>query len=102
MCWMRSEGSITDVVDPVGKRECTPEVPAPPGPECSGKGWWTMLGLGDAVSNAEGDADGGVDVDAATYVVILMTLLSIRSYTVLRRVMQLLVECSTTQWKSQN
>ena len=32
-----------------------------------------MLGLGGAVPNARDDADGGVDVDAASCVLILMT-----------------------------
>ena len=93
MGWIKSEGSTTDVADPERERECTPEVPAPLRLECSGKGWWTMLGLGDAVSNAEGDADGGKDVDAASCVLILMTFRSIRSYTAPCSVKQLSVEC---------
>ena len=93
MCWIRSEGSTTDVADAEGKRECTPEFPTPPELEYSGKGWWTMLGLGDAVSNAKGDAGGGVDVDAASCVLILMTFRLIRSCTVPRSVKQLSFEC---------
>ena len=83
--------------EPRGKRECTLEVPAPAEPECSGKGWWTMLGLGGAVPNAEGDADGGVEEDAASRVLILMTFWSIKSYTAPHRVKQLFVKCLTTR-----
>ena len=82
MGWMRSEGFTIDVADPKGKREYTPEVPAPPEPKCSGKGWWTMLGLEGANPNAEG----GVDVGAVSCVLILMTFRSIRSCTVPRKV----------------
>ena len=53
--------------------ECTPEVPASPGLECSGKGWWTMLGLGGADPNAGEDAGGGVEVGAASCVLMTMT-----------------------------
>ena len=59
--------------------ECTPEVPAPPGLECSGKGWWTMLGFEGADSDAEVDASGGVDVGAASCVLIVVTFRSIKS-----------------------
>ena len=97
MCWMRSEGSTTNIADAEDKIECTPEVPTPPRPKCSGKGWWTMLGLGGADPNAEVDADGGVDVDAASCVLIVMTLWSIKSCTAPRSMMQLFVECRTTQ-----
>ena len=83
--------------------ECTPEVPAPPEPECSGRGWWTMLGWEGATPNANVDADGGVDVDVdATCVLITMTFQSIKSYTAPCRVIQLFVECPTTRLKLQN
>ena len=98
---MRSEGSTTDIADPEEKMECTPEIPAPPRPECSSKGWWTMLGLGSADLNTDVDADGGVGVDAASYVLITMTFWSIRSCTAPRSVKQLSVECPTTRWKLQ-
>ena len=64
--WMRSEGSTTDVVDLEGKMECTPEVPVPPGLECSGKGWWTMLGWEGADPDACVGAGGGVESLVAT------------------------------------
>ena len=80
--------------------ECTPEVPAPPRLECSGKGWWTMLGWEDANPNANVDASGGVDVDASC-VLIMMTFWSIKSCTAPRRVKQLFVECPATRWKLQ-
>ena len=81
--------------------ECTPEVLAPLGPECFGKGWWIMLGLGGADPNADEDVDGGVGVDAASSVLITMTFRSIRSCTVPRSVKQLSVECPATRWKLQ-
>ena len=62
---MSSEGSTTDVVGPKGKRECIPEVPAPPGLECSGRGWRTMLGWEGAKPNVGADAGGGAEVDAS-------------------------------------
>ena len=68
-----------DVADPVGKTECTPEVPVPLRLECSGKGWWTMLGWEGADPNAGVDADGGVEMDAASCVLMVMTFWSIRS-----------------------
>ena len=98
---MRSKGSTTDVADPEEKMGCTPEVPAPPGPECSSKGWWTMLGLEVADPNAEADAGGGVDVDATSCVLMTMTFRSIRSCTALRNVKQLSVKCLATRWKLQ-
>ena len=97
---MRSKGSTIDVADPEEKIECTPEVPAPPRLECSGKGWWTMLGWEDADPNAGEDAGGGAEVDATSYVLIVMTFRSIKSCTAPHKVMQLLVECPTTRWKS--
>ena len=78
MSWMNSEGSTTDVVGPEGKREWIPEVPTPPGLECSGRGWWTMLEWGDANPNAGADADGGAEVDASC-VWIVIVFDSIRS-----------------------
>ena len=56
-----------------------------------------MLGLGGADPNVEVDAGGGVDVDAASCVLIVMTFRSIRFYTAPRKVTQLLVECLTTR-----
>ena len=70
---MRSEGSITDVADLEGKIECTPEVPAPPGLECSGKGWWTMLGWEGTDPDAGVDDGGGAEVDVASSVLMMMT-----------------------------
>ena len=54
-----------------------------------------MLGLGGAGPNVEWDADGGVDADATSCVLILMTFRSIRSCTAPRKVMQLFVACPT-------
>ena len=65
MSWMSLEGSTIDVAGPEGKRVWIPKVPAPPGLECSGRGWWTMLGWEGAKPNAGVDADGGVEVDAS-------------------------------------
>ena len=62
---MSSEGFTTDVAGPKGKRVCIPEVPVPPRLECSGRGWWTMLGWEGANPNAGVDADGGAEVDAS-------------------------------------
>ena len=93
---MRSEGSTTDVANLEEKTECTPRVPASPGAECSGKGWWTMLGWEGTTPNAEEDADGGVDVDAPC-VLITITLRSIKSCTAPHRVRQLFVECPMTR-----
>ena len=73
---MRSEGSTTDVADPEGKMECTPEVPVPLELECSGKGWWTMLGWEGADPDASVDAGGGANVDAASCVLLMMTFRS--------------------------
>ena len=86
---------------PGGEDRRTPEVPTPPEPECSGKGWWTMLEWEGATPNACVDAGGGVDEDAASCVSIEMTFWSIKSCTAPRRVMQLSVECPMTRWKSQ-
>ena len=90
-----------DVADPEEKIECTPEVLAPLGPKYFGKGWWTMLGWEGATPNAGKDADGGVDVDVASCVLITMTFRSIKSCMVPRRVKQLSVECPATRWKLQ-
>ena len=79
MSWMRSEGYTTDVADPEAKMECTPGVPAPPRLECSSKGWWTMRGCEGVDPNAGVDAGGGVEVDAASCVLIMMTFRSIKS-----------------------
>ena len=76
---MRSEGSTTDVAGPEGKMECTSEVPAPPGLECSNKGWRTMLGWEGADLNAGVDASEGADVDAASCVLMMMTFRLIKS-----------------------
>ena len=65
MSWMSSEGSTIDVAGPEGKREWIPEVPAPPGLECCGRGWRTMLEWEDANPNAGVDAGGGAEVDAS-------------------------------------
>ena len=86
-----------DVADPKGKIECTPEVLAPPEPECSGKGLWTMLEWEDATPNACVDAGGGVDEDAASCVLITMTFRSIKSCTTPHRVRQLFVKCPTAR-----
>ena len=64
---------------PGGKIECTPGVPAPPGLECSGKGWWTMLRWEGVDPDAGVDAGGGADVDAASCMLIVMTFRSIKS-----------------------
>ena len=75
---MSSEESTTDVAGLEGKRECIPEVLAPPRLECSSRGWWTMLGWEGAKPNAGVDAGGGAEVDASC-ASITMVCDSIRS-----------------------
>ena len=51
--------------------------------------------------DAEVDADGGVDVDATSCVLIVMTFRSIKSWIAPHRVKLLSVECLVTRWKLQ-
>ena len=85
---MRVEGSTTDIADLEGKRECIPEVPAPPELECSDN----RLVNNAEVGVVDADAGVGVDVEAASCVLITITLRSIRYWIASRRVKQLLVE----------
>ena len=82
-------GSTTDVADPVRKMEWIPEVPAPAELECSGRGWLTMLRCWDADADAGADAGDGAKVEAASCVLITMTIRSIKSYIASRREKQL-------------
>ena len=76
---MRLEGSTTDVVDPKGKMECTLELPVPLELECSGKGWWTMLGWEGVDPDVGVDASGGAEMDATSCMLMMMTFRSIKS-----------------------
>ena len=58
-----------------------------------------MLGWDGVDPNVGEDAGGGVEVDAASYVLIVMTFWSIRSWIAPHRVKQLSIECPMTLWK---